>query len=43
VVLLEGMAMPKPIVVTDVDGISAVLVDRKTGLFVPLESHDKLA
>jgi glycosyltransferase involved in cell wall biosynthesis len=42
-VLLEGMAMAKPIIATDIDGISEVLVDEETGLLVPPENPSTLA
>ena len=42
-VLLEGMAMAKPIVATNIDGISEVLENGKTGLLVPPKDTDTLA
>ena len=42
-VLLEGMAMAKPVVATQIDGVSEVLVDEKTGLLVPPENPARLA
>lgn len=35
--------MSKPIVATDIDGISEVLIDGKTGLLVPPENPSRLA
>lgn len=42
-VLLEAMAMARPIIATDIDGISEVLVDEETGLLVPSENPSALA
>ncbi|UCC38729.1 MAG: glycosyltransferase family 4 protein [Candidatus Aminicenantes bacterium] len=42
-VLLEGMAMAKPIVATKIDGITEVLENGKTGLLVSPESTGELA
>lgn len=42
-VLLEAMAMAKPIVATRIDGITEVLENSKTGLLVPAENSHALA
>jgi len=42
-VLLEGMAMSKPIVATRIEGITEVLEDGKTGLLVPAQDPHALA
>lgn len=42
-VLLEAMAMAKPIVATRIDGITEVLEHVKTGLLVPAENSHALA
>jgi glycosyltransferase involved in cell wall biosynthesis len=42
-VLLEGMAMAKPIVATRIDGITEVLENSKTGLLVPAKKPHDLA
>jgi len=42
-VLLEGMAMAKPIVATRIDGITEVLENRETGLLVPAKNPHELA
>jgi len=42
-VLLEGMAMAKPIVATRIDGITEVLENGKTGLLVPAKNPQGLA
>ncbi|MFN0159026.1 MAG: glycosyltransferase family 4 protein [Bacteroidota bacterium] len=41
--LLEAMAAGKPIVSTDVDGISDILVDRKNALLVPPGNEEELS
>lgn len=40
---LEGMACGKPVVAFDVSGLRDVVVDRKTGLLVPVEDVQALA
>jgi len=42
-VLLEAMAMAKPIVATRIDGITEVLENSKTGLLVPAKNSHALA
>jgi len=42
-VLLEAMAMAKPIVTTRIDGITEVLENSKTGLLVPAKNSHALA
>lgn len=42
-VALESMAARKPIIATDVDGMSEAIVDNKTGILVPSGDHDALA
>lgn len=42
-VLLEGMAMAKPIVATRIDGITEVLENGETGLLVPAKNPHELA
>jgi len=42
-VLLEGMAMTKPIVATRIDGITEVLENGETGLLVPAKNPHDLA
>jgi len=42
-VLLEGMAMAKPIVATRIDGITEVLENGETGLLVPAKNPHDLA
>jgi glycosyltransferase involved in cell wall biosynthesis len=42
-VLLEAMAMAKPIVATRIDGITEVLENNKTGLLVPAKNSNALA
>ncbi len=42
-VLLEGMAMAKPVVATRIDGITEVLENSKTGLLVPAKNSHALA
>jgi glycosyltransferase involved in cell wall biosynthesis len=43
IVLLEGMAMAKPIVATRIDGMTEVLENSETGLLVPAKNPHKLA
>ena len=43
VVLLEAMAMGKPIIATDIDGINEVLENGKTGLLIPPKSPEALS
>jgi glycosyltransferase involved in cell wall biosynthesis len=42
-VMLEAMAMGKPVVATDVGGVSAAVRDGQTGLIVPSHDADALA
>jgi len=42
-VLLEGMAMAKPIVATEIDGITEVLENGETGILVPAKKPHELA
>ncbi len=42
-VLLEGMAMAKPIVATRIDGITEVMENGETGLLVPAKNPHELA
>jgi glycosyltransferase involved in cell wall biosynthesis len=41
--LLEGMSLGKPVVSTDVGGVSEAVVDGETGLLVPPGEHEALA
>ncbi len=41
--LLEGMAMGRPIIATDVRGCRETVVDQETGLLVPVRDPDALA
>lgn len=41
--IIEAMALGKPVIATDVGGISTLVKDRKTGLLVPPHDPDKLA
>jgi glycosyltransferase involved in cell wall biosynthesis len=43
VVLLEAMAMGKPIIATDIDGINEVLENGKTGLLIPPKAPEALS
>ncbi len=43
VALLEGMAMQRPMVVTEVGGIPGVVVNQENGLLVPAENAQALA
>ena len=43
IVLLEGMAMAKPIVATRIDGMTEVLENGETGLLVPAKNPHELA
>ncbi|NOR54184.1 MAG: glycosyltransferase, partial [Candidatus Aminicenantes bacterium] len=43
IVLLEGMAMAKPIVATRIDGMTEVLENSETGLLVPTKNSHELA
>ena len=42
-VVMEAMAMKKPVIATDVNGARELMVDGKTGLIVPSKSHEALA
>lgn len=42
-VLLEAMAMSKPIVATNAGGPAEIIVDGETGILVPMNDHDKMA
>ena len=41
-IILEAMAMSKPIIATQIDGITEQLVDGKSGILVPPEDADAL-
>ena len=41
--IIEAMAMKKPVISTNVGGISELVVDRKTGILVPPKDSDELA
>lgn len=41
--LMEGMALGKPLVGTDVTGINEIVIHNRNGLLVPARSPDKLA
>ena len=43
IVLAEAMALGKPVVSTDTDGSREVVVNRKTGIFVPIKNPQVLA
>ncbi len=43
IALLEAMASGVPVIVTDVDGNTEVVIDRETGLVVPSNNAEKLA
>ncbi|MBD3272278.1 MAG: glycosyltransferase, partial [Elusimicrobia bacterium] len=43
IALLEAMAMQKPVVVTDFDGISEVLTHNVSGMIVPRHTHKAVA
>ena len=42
-ILLEGMAMARPVVATDIEGIAEVVEHNKTGILVPPEDPQALA
>ncbi len=42
-VLLEAMAMRRPVVATDIGGVREIVVDGETGLLVALDEPDALA
>jgi len=43
VTLLEGMAMAKPIVATNIAGNTEVMINRKTGILIPPENSQAMA
>lgn len=42
-VILEGMAMSKPIIATNVGGPAEIIVEGETGILVPMNDSDKMA
>jgi glycosyltransferase involved in cell wall biosynthesis len=43
IVILEAMAARKPIVASDVDGVSEIVLDKEDGILVPPKNPEKLA